>query len=251
MVYGLKGGVYYLTFFQTYYLNDVQWLRSSGYVNEIYFIYFLQKKKISKRSEFSPGDGVSIMGRPPPLNPQLQLATATRFFFQNHRNYMMCFIFMVLISCEKMKLFWWAKPEILMPKNRENMLKMAENREMTSLAIKWRHHLQTFWNFVTSFNIIKQMSVKKWGYFHHPILSFYKFPILAKFTWNLWNGDRVTFTRNVIKSAHFAEMLPKLVGSLKKGVLKYECCQTGVCAFIFRFIHVLEKCGSGPPPFNP
>ena len=35
------------------------------------------------------------------------------------------------------------------------MPKMAENREMTSLAIKWRHHLQTFWNFVTSSNIIK------------------------------------------------------------------------------------------------
>ena len=58
----------------------------------------------------------------------------------------------------------------------------------------------------------------------------------------------VTFTKTAIKSVHFAEMLPKLVGSLKKGVLKYECCRRGVCAFIFRFIHVLEKCGSRPPP---
>ena len=86
-------------------LNDVQWLRSSGYVNEIYFIYFLQKKKTSRRSEFSPGDGVSIMGRPSPFNPQLQLTAATRIFFQNDRNCRIRFISIVLTTCEKMKLF--------------------------------------------------------------------------------------------------------------------------------------------------
>ena len=210
-------------------------------MNEIYFIYFLQKKKISRRSEFSPGDGVSIMGRPPPFNPQLQLTAATRIFFQNDRNCMICFISIVLTSCEKMKLFWWAKPEILMLKNCEKMPKMAENREMTSLAIKWRHHLQTFWNFVTSFNIIKINVSEKMKLFPSSNLEFLQISYFSQIhvesvKWRLCNLHK---KRHKVSS--FCGNATKIGRKLEEGCIKVWMLSERCLRIYFSFYSCFRK----------
>ena len=113
-----------------------------------FILFTFCKKRKSPRGQGFPRGTECRWRVDPPLNPQLQLTAATRIFFQNRRNCMICFISIVLTSCEKMKLFWWAKPEISMTKNCKTIPKMAENREMTSLAIKWRHHLFETFNIV-------------------------------------------------------------------------------------------------------
>ena len=100
---------------------------------------------------------------------------------------------------------------------------------------------------------------------HHPWMTSYIQFWWRHMTWFYficYNLDPSMILPSFITNGSFSEILrpipwsrgldnSRYQGLLLEGPGLSEGGQRGVCTFIFRFIHVLEKCGSRPPTLNP